>query len=192
MLDKLLKLDHQLFLTLNGEGPPWMDAPMRLASEIWIWFPVFAGIIFLLVRKDQRKGLILVLFLFLTLVLTEQISVNVFKEGIQRLRPCHQPDLTKQIRLVADHCGGRYGFVSTHATNAFGIILFSLLHIKKYWFVLAGLAWAMIVSYSRIHLGVHFPGDVAGGILLGSLIGLFTFILSKKILKAPYLNEKKD
>lgn len=191
MLEKLIQTDQNLFTVLNGWGIPGLDPMMRLASATWIWIPVYLIIAFLLIRKNKRTGLVGVLFLILTLVFTEQISVQMFKEVFERLRPCHEPAMANNIRLVADHCGGQFGFVSTHASNAFGVLMFSTLIIRNRIFTWSILVWALIVSYSRIYLGVHYPGDILGGIILGLTIGFFTFVLFKYILKAPYFNEQK-
>lgn len=192
VIEKLNQLDHRLFIHLNGGGPESLDGLMRLLSETWIWFPVLAGIIILFIRRDLKTGLVLTGMLLLTLVLTDLISAQVFKDGIQRLRPCYDPALVDQVRLIADQCGGRFGFVSSHASNAFGVITFSLLVLRKPWLTAVGVLWALSVSYSRIHLGVHFPGDIIGGALLGVLIGFLIFAFSKKLKKAILAHEQKD
>lgn len=192
MIDKLNKLDHRLFIQLNGNGPEGLDGIMRLLSERWIWFPVLAGLIFLFIRRDLKSGLVLTGMLLLTFTLTDVISAQVLKDGIQRLRPCYDPDLASQVRLVADQCGGQFGFVSSHASNAFGLITFSLLVLRKSWLSVIGIFWALAVSYSRIHLGVHFPGDVLGGALLGVVVGFLIFAFSNKFQKVLLTHGQKD
>lgn len=190
MLEKLNALDHRWFISLNGNSPETLDGFMRLMSATWIWFPVVGLIIFLLIKRDRKSGLLLTGMLLLTLLLTEQMSLQLFKDVIQRLRPCYDPSLEGQVRLVADRCGGSFGFVSTHATNAFGIISFAALALRKNWFTWAGFLWAAVVSYSRIHLGVHFPGDIICGALLGLITGFLIFVLSKKLLKSTVFHEQ--
>ena len=192
MLEKLIQTDQNLFVLLNGSGIPALDPLMKLASSTWIWIPIYLVIAFLMIRKNRKQGFVGVLFLLLTLVFTEQISVQAFKEVFERLRPCHDPSMAGRIRLVLDECGGQFGFVSTHATNAAGLLIFSLLVIRNRIFTWSIIVWALIVSYSRIYLGVHYPGDILGGLILGLSIGYFSFRLFKYILKSPIFHEEKN
>lgn len=189
MLEKLTQIDQHLFDLLNGWGNPFTDHLMRGLSSTWIWIPVYLIITFILIRKNPRKGFLGVLILLLTLLLTEQLSVQAFKEVFERLRPCHDPDMKDKIRLVADACGGPFGFVSTHATNAAGLLLVSSRILKNKAFFFSLLTWVLLVSYSRIYVGVHFPGDILGGFALGLVVGWFTFALYKYLLKAPIFND---
>lgn len=107
----------------------------------------------------------------IVVALTDQLSVHLFKNVFERLRPCHNPDLNGLVHLVNSKCGGKFGFVSSHAANTFGVAMFIHYIFRVRWFTLSILLWATIVSYSRIYLGVHYPGDVVFGALLGVLIG---------------------
>lgn len=191
-MEKLITLDQNLFTFLNGNGPGILDGFMTMMSSTWIWIPVYLWTGYVLIKRNQTQGVLGLLFIFLTLALTEQLSVHGFKEVFQRLRPCHEPSLQESVRLVTGHCGGQFGFVSTHATNAFGFLIISSLIMRDKTFFWSILAWAIILSYSRIHLGVHYPGDILGGIILGLIIGLFTFAFYQKIAKAPIFNEQKN
>lgn len=136
--------------------------------------------------KLKKKFLIVVPFIALTVLLADQISVQLFKEIFLRLRPCHTPTIADFVHTVNNECGGLYGFISSHAANTFSVAFFIGLLLKKHypWLLILLLVWASIVSYSRIYLGVHFPGDILGGILVGSLIGIGVFkvlmIINKK------------
>lgn len=119
--------------------------------------------------------------------LSDKISVYFFKEVFMRLRPCHNPVIANLVHIVNNHCGGQFGFVSSHATNTFALAVFVglLLKQKVSWLLPALVLWATIVSYSRIYLGVHYPGDVICGALLGTIIAKFVLMmlnfLNKKI-----------
>jgi undecaprenyl-diphosphatase len=108
--------------------------------------------------------------MILAITLSDQLSV-ILKNLAQRLRPCHEPALTGMVHLFNNECGGLYGFVSSHASNSFMVALLSLSFIKKRWFSVFIIFWALIVGYSRIYLGVHYPGDVLSGSILGGVVG---------------------
>jgi len=166
----LERLDQQLFLFLNSLNSPLWDTVIHAISGKVIWVPLYLAILIFLGIKYKRKFLVILLFIILAATLADQISV-LFKNHFQRLRPCHEPSLEGLIHLVNGECGGKFGFVSSHATNSFNVALISLLFIKKRWYTIGIILWALVVGYSRIYLGVHYPGDVICGSLLGALIG---------------------
>ena len=164
------RLDQQLFLFLNSLNSPFCDQVMHAISGTIIWIPLYLAILVFLGLKYKRKFLVILLFVILAATLSDQVSVHI-KNLVQRLRPCHEPILDGLVHLVKGECGGQYGFVSSHATNSFDVALLSLLFIRKRWFTISIILWALIVGYSRIYLGVHYPGDVICGSILGALIG---------------------
>jgi undecaprenyl-diphosphatase len=167
----LERLDQQLFLFLNSINSPFWDQVMHAISGKLIWAPLYLAILIFLGIKYKRRFLIIILFVILAVTLADQISVHLFKNVFQRLRPCHEPALSGLVHLFNGECGGKFSFVSSHATNSFNIALLSLLFIRKRWYTISIIIWALVVGYSRIYLGVHYPGDVICGSLLGALIG---------------------
>ena len=165
------RLDQQLLLFLNSLNSPFWDQVMYAISGRLIWAPLYLAIIVYLGLKFKRKFLVILLFIIIGITLADQISVHLFKNLFQRLRPCHEPALEGLVHLVKGECGGMFGFVSSHATNSFYVALLSLLFIRKRWFTILLVLWASVVGYSRIYLGVHYPGDVICGSILGALIG---------------------
>src|SRR5450759_2724918 len=167
----LERLDQQLFLFLNSLNSPFWDQVMHAISGKVIWAPLYLSILIFLGIKYKRKFLIILLFLILAVTLADQFSVQLLKNLVQRLRPCHEASREGLVHLVNGECGGKFGFVSSHAANSFNVALISLLFIKKRWFTISIILWALVVGYSRIYLGVHYPGDVICGSILGALIG---------------------
>ena len=164
-------LDQQLFLFLNSMHSPFWDKVMYLISEKVIWAPLYLAILLYIGIKYKKKIFLVLPFIILAVALADQVSVQLFKNLVQRLRPCHEPSLEGLVYIVNGECGGLYGFVSSHASNSFNVALISLMFIKKRWYTISIISWAAIIGYSRIYLGVHYPGDVICGSLLGAFIG---------------------
>lgn len=189
-INKIDALDKQLMIAWNGQGTEALDGIMIFVSSEFGWLPWYIFLTASLAYHYGWKGMTLgLLGCALSVTLTDQISVHLFKEVFERLRPCHQQGLQDMIRIV-DGCGGQYGFVSSHACNTAGVatLLWKLLPgapITR----IALVFWAAIVAYSRVYLGVHFPGDVIAGSLLGIILGhipaiaLLRFRLFKNALK---------
>ena len=173
----LLEADTRAFLWLNNLGVPSLDGIMNAVSGNLLWAPLYAVLIYLLSRRYGWKGTLwLLLGIVLLITLTDQGSVHLFKDVFQRLRPCHEPDLQGLFRLAkASGCGGSYGFVSSHAANTAGLAVFvgCLLQSRRALGLL--LAWSVLISFSRIYLGVHYPLDVIMGMVFGTMVGYAVF-----------------
>lgn len=167
----LENLDKELFLFLNSLNSPFWDQVMYAISGKIIWIPLYLAILVTIGVKYRKRFPLILFFIILAVAIADQSSVHVFKNVFQRLRPCHDPELDGLVHLVNGRCGGLYGFVSSHAANSFNVAALSLMFIKKRWYSVAIIIWASLVGYSRVYLGVHFPGDVICGAVLGSLVG---------------------
>lgn len=191
MIEQLIAWDHQLFRLINGWNSPLADKVMYLISEPWPWIPAYLILLVVSFRKmDWKRWGLLLVGLALLISFTDGVSARLFKPGFERKRPCHvEAELGFPVHVMPGDCGGQYGFVSSHAANFFGLATFwGLFFRKKHWWgIFMGVA--VLVAYSRVYLGVHFPADVLGGALLGMLGGWWTFTfqqwLGNRLLSTP-------
>lgn len=187
MIETLNSIDTQLFLFLNGKHDFFLDFIMYWLSDMLIWFPMYVLIIFLIIKHYGKKSLLILLILVVVITLCDQTASHLIKNLVQRLRPSHEPSLAGLIHLSKAGPGGLYGFVSSHAANTFGLATFLYFVLDnrfkwlKYWLFL----WAVLVSYSRIYNGVHYPGDVIVAACIGILIGWAVAKLYQYIEQKP-------
>lgn len=195
MLSTLEQLDRSFFLLLNSLNSPFWDNVMWLISGKFIWIPLYMFILYMVWKKYDRRIWLIIPLIALAITFADQLSVHAFKETFMRLRPCHEPSLSGMVHLVNGSCPGKYGFVSSHAVNSFSAAALSLLLLRKRWFTITIVIWASLVGYSRIYLGVHYPGDVVAGAMVGLLIGWMFYhlwcIINARFPSSPgFLNPK--
>ena len=181
-MEFLEQIDQDLFLFLNGIHSPFWDTLMYWISYKFTWVPLYLAALIYFIYKQKQKAILSIVLVVATIALADQLSVHLFKNVFLRYRPCHNLEIQNLIHTVHGHCGGQYGFVSSHAANAFGFAIFTALVIQKRKISYLLILWAIVVSYSRIYLGVHYPADIFGGAILGSSIAIIVALIYKKIL----------
>lgn len=194
--EAILPYERSLFLFLNDLHTSYLDIFMWIYSSKFTWIPlaVVCTVIFIYKMK-WKEALLLVLCAALLGTLCDQLSAAVIKPIFERLRPTHHVDFKDYVHIVLGYRGGRYGFISAHAANGFGIAVFSSLLFRYRYYTITIFLWALLTCYSRIYLGVHFISDVIGGMLVGSIIGLLVYkiylLLRQYLLKVPQKEVKR-
>jgi undecaprenyl-diphosphatase len=185
VLTRINEIDSTLFLLLNSMHNHFFDYVMYWASNRWIWIPFYAWMLYRIYKLFGKKTITIVVLTALLITASDQLSSNAIKNVVQRIRPCHEAALQGKVHLVNNYCGGQFGFVSSHAANCFALLafLFLLVRSRDKLLLLLLAAWAIVVSYSRIYLGVHYPGDVLGGAVLGIILGILFSIIYFKFEK---------
>jgi hypothetical protein len=165
-------LDENLLLTVNGYHTQFLDEAMWIVSGRWTWLPLYFLLLLMVFRSmGINKGAFVILFVTALIIATDQTCASFIRPLVGRLRPSN-PDnpLSSLIVTVNGYRGGRYGFPSCHAANTFALAVFLSLLFKNRCITFFLIAWSLLISYSRIYLGVHYPGDIFGGMAVGSLL----------------------
>jgi undecaprenyl-diphosphatase len=180
IINNILQIDTDLFLMLNGMHNDASDLFAVACSNRFFWIPFYAFLIWKLYQQFKSKVYVTIISCVLLVVCTDQSS-RLIKNAIKRLRPCHNNTIQNMVHLYNNDCGGSYGFVSSHAANCAGIATFIILifgykNKAIFWSVIL---YTLLVSYSRIMLGRHYPLDIIGGWLVGILSGLIILQIHK-------------
>ncbi len=183
------RVDTSLFLKINTQWTnPFLDRVYPWWRDANTWFPIYLFFILFALMNFGKKAYLWILFVILTVTLTDQASSNLIKNFVSRPRPCQDMNLIVNARLLLDHCPNSFSFPSSHATNHFGFAMFIFITLQpmlKKWGYLFFL-WAATISYGQVYVGVHYPIDISFGTLLGCCLGYLTGTLFNKKIGLPF------
>lgn len=187
MIEKIIALDKELFIYLNGLGSETYDGLWLIITKQIYWMPLFVFLTYIIYKKiGTKQTLYLLLFVSLLVLFTDQIT-NLFKHNFQRLRPCNNPEINTFIRVVQQRTS--FSFFSGHASNTMAVTTFLYLIFRnKYKYFGLLFLWPLIFAYSRIYLGLHYPTDILTGYLFGGMIG-FLFYKLYQFFQKKYFSE---
>src|SRR5258708_17396824 len=183
-MQTLIDLDKKLLLFLNGLNSPYLDPVMFYTTKTFFWLPLYLLLVFLIFKNYKQEGWFILIGAAVTIVLTDQITSSLMKPFFARLRPSQDPTLEGLVHLVNGYKGGFYGFASSHAANTFGTAIFIWLTLNSFYKKIGWVfAWAAFMTYTRIYLGVHFPGDIIVGGIIGLACGWIGYRSSKWLIE---------
>ena len=188
MLEQLLHIDTEILLAINGWHAPWADRVMWIISEKTTWFALYGLLIGLLIHKYRKPAanavkwlqkvpvcVVMIVMIVLAVGLADFVASGILKDLVARPRPSRVPELEGMLHLVNGYKSGQFGFVSSHAANTMACgMLFSLIWRKKI-ATLGLMLWVAMNCYSRMYLGVHYPLDIIGGLLVGALVAAVAY-----------------
>lgn len=192
-LDTLLNIDRYMLLSLNGSDSLFWDGCMLVYTSMVVWAPLALMLLYVLLKNNNIKDFLLLLFFVaLVVLLTDQISSGFCKPFFARWRPSNDPMLMYAVDIVNETRGGKYGFTSSHAANSFGIATFIMLLIRNKALSISLIIWAAMNAFTRIYLGVHYPGDILAGTVIGVVVGWAVYRLYLYIQNHKRRNARRD
>jgi len=191
MFHWLIEFDKKALLYLNGIHSPAWDNIVWWVSGNTSWIPLYVILLMIIIYRERPYRFIFtILFIAIAITLSDQIS-NLIKIVVERPRPTWNPEIMELVHKVNDYKANKpFGFVSNHAANAFCLSTFLANQFRSYRWGFFLFTWAVVVSYSRVYLGVHYPLDIICGAVLGALIGIQCYVF--KIRTAVYIERRVE
>ncbi len=184
ILDNYIAADKAWLLSWNGSDSLFWDGFMWLATATWVWIPAMLILLYIILKNNEiREALLIIVLLALTVAVADGVASGICKPFFARFRPAQDPEIMYMVDVVNGYRGGLYGFISSHAANTFSATVFLSFLVKRKSFTIVLLLWAVLHSYSRIYLGVHYPGDILFGMVEGCITGGVFYLLCRFLQK---------
>lgn len=184
-LSTLEQIDRELLLALNGSHSLFADTLMMTFTSAWTWVPLYIALLYVIIKNNENMQQILLILcsVALCIFLADGISSGLIKPLVGRFRPTQDPIIKYQVDVVNGYRGGMYGFFSSHAANTFSICIFLCMVIRNKILTLGLLSWSLINCWTRIYLGVHYPGDILCGLVWGFVVGMSVYLFYRFLYK---------
>lgn len=181
-MEELIQLDKQLLLMVNGSDSLFLDYLVMTLTNAKTWIPLYIALFYVVLKANNtvRDILLVLAAAGLCVLLAGTVDDMLVKPTVARWRPGRDPEIGLLVDTVDGYRGGKYGFFSAHASNTFSIALFFSLLMRRRLFVLAMLAYSLLNCWTRLYLGVHYPGDITVGLLWGALVGYSVYRLHRR------------
>ena len=187
MLETISEIDLYLFHAINaGTDIPVITDLLIIVRNKLFWIPFYIFILTYILTNYGNKKWLVILFLTVTVTMTDTMSSQLIKKNTQRVRPCNTEEVNAVSRV---HCGHGYSFPSSHASNHFGIAVFLFLLFPWLSYRSLIFVWAGIISYAQVYVGVHYPTDVIAGALLGITLGYISFRIFDSLAQILFKEE---
>lgn len=184
MRDSIIDLDKALLLSLNGSNSLFADGLIATLTNAQTWIPLYVALLYLVIKNNDsiKKIATIVACVVLCVLLAGTIDDLVVKPTVERWRPTHDPVIGTMVDVVNGYRGGYYGFFSAHAANTFSIALFFTLLVRNAYLSISLVTWSLANCWTRIYLGVHYPGDILVGLIWGATVATVVFFLYRYII----------
>ena len=182
-MDAIIQFDKQLLLMLNGSDSTFLDWVVMILTDAKTWIPLYLSLLYVVIKTNRnlRDVLLILAAAGLCVLLAGTIDDEIVKPLVARWRPGHDPEIGHLIDTVDDYRGGNYGFFSAHASNTFSLALFFSLLMRQRLLTIGLVSWSLVNCWTRMYLGVHYPGDITVGLIWGALVGSFVYWLYCRI-----------
>jgi len=183
-MDYLISLDKQWLLALNGSDSLFLDSLVKTLTTATTWIPLYVALLYMVIKNSGniRQVLLVVGCALLCVFLAGSLDDMIVKPLVGRWRPARDPEIGLSVDIVNGYRGGRFGFFSAHASNTFSLALFFSLLVRSRALSVALVFWSLVNCWTRLYLGVHYPGDIAVGLLWGTIVAIAVYWLHRHLV----------
>ena len=182
-MEEIIQFDKHLLLMVNGSDSLFLDSLILTLTNALTWIPLYVGLLYMVIRSNPtvRDVVLILVAAGCCVLLAGAVDDELVKPTVARWRPTHDPEIGSLVDVVNNYRGGNYGFFSAHAANTFSIAIFFSLLVRQRLLTIFLVCWSLINCYTRLYLGVHYPGDILVGLCWGGFVGWLVYRLYCRI-----------